>query len=55
MRLHYVLFDGTSAFVVDEQDALSIIAEDKDVKIVYKSNNIENAFDIADLMNQYNS
>ena len=55
MALHYVLFDGTSAFVVDEQDALSVIAEDKDVKIVYKSNNIENAFDIADLMNQYNS
>jgi hypothetical protein len=44
MGLHYVL----------EQDALSIIAEDKDVKIVYKSINIENAFDIADLMNQYN-
>ena len=55
MGLHYVLFDGTSAFVVDEQDALSVIAEDKDVKIVYRSINIDKAFDFADLMNQYNS
>ena len=55
MVLHYVLFDGSSAFVVDEQDMLSITTDDKDVKVVYKSINVENAFDIADLMNQYNS
>ena len=34
---------------------LSIIAEDKDVRIVYRSINIDKAFDFADLMNQYNS
>lgn len=55
MALHYVLFDGTSAFVVDEQDALTIIAEDKDVRIVYKSINIEKAFDFADLINKQNN
>lgn len=55
MKLHYVLFDGTSAFVVDEQDMLSITADDKDVKIVYRSINIDQAFEIADLFNKYNS
>jgi hypothetical protein len=55
MGLHYVLFDGTSAFVVDEQDALSITADDKDVKIIYRSINIDQAFEIADLFNKYNS
>jgi hypothetical protein len=55
MKLHYVLFDGTSAFVVDEQDMLSITADDKDVKIIYKSINIDQAFEITDLFNKYNS
>jgi hypothetical protein len=55
MVLHYVLFDGSSAFVVDEQDMLSITTDDKDVKVIYKSINIENAFDIADLYNEQNS
>lgn len=55
MALHYVLFDGTSAFVVDEQDVLTIIAEDKDVRIVYRSINIDKAFDFADLINKQNN
>ena len=54
MKLHYVLFDGTSAFVVDEQDMLTITADDKDVKVLYKSISIDKAFDFADLMNQFN-
>ena len=55
MGLHYVLFDGTSAFVVDEQDMLSITTDDKDVKVIYKSMSIDKAFDYADLFNESNS
>jgi hypothetical protein len=52
MKLHYVLFDGTSAFVVDEQDMLTITADDKDVKVIYKSISIDQAFEMADLYNR---
>ena len=55
MGLHYVLFDGTSAFVVDEQDMKSITSDDKDVKVIYKSMSIDKAFDYADLFNESNS
>ena len=54
MGLHYVLFDGTSAFV-DEQDMKSITSDDKDVKVIYKSMSIDKAFDYADLFNESNS
>jgi hypothetical protein len=51
MKLHYVLFDGSSAFVVGEQDMLDITASDKDVKIVFKSVSINKAFEFADRYN----
>ena len=55
MKLNYVIFDGTYAFVVDEQDMLTITADDKDVKVIYKSISVDQAFEMADLFNKYNS
>lgn len=52
MRLHYVIFDGTSAYVVDEQDMAIITKSDKDAKVVFKSMNIDIAFNKADELNE---
>ena len=52
MVLHYVIFDGSSAYVVDEQDMLSITKSDKDAKVVFKSMNIDIAFAKADELNE---
>ena len=52
MALHYVIFDGSSAYVVDEQDMLSITKSDKDAKVVFKSMNIDIAFAKADELNE---
>jgi len=51
MILHYVLFDGSSAYVCDEQDMLSITAKDKDTEVVFKSMNLDKASDFADNYN----
>jgi hypothetical protein len=51
MGLHYVLFDGSSAFVVGEQDMLDITASDKDVEVIFKSASIVQAFEFADRYN----
>jgi hypothetical protein len=51
LGLHYVIFDGTSAFVCDEQDMLNITTKDKDCKVVFKSVNLEKASDFADNYN----
>ena len=52
MALHYVIFDGSSAYVVDKQDMLSITKSDKDAKVVFKSMNIDIAFAKADELNE---
>ena len=52
MGLQYVIFDGSSAYVVDEQDMLSITKSDKDAKVVFKSMNIDIAFAKADELNE---
>jgi hypothetical protein len=51
LGLHYVIFDGTSAFVCDEQDMLNITTKDKDCEVVFKSVNLEKASDFADNYN----
>lgn len=51
MSLHYVIFDGSSAYVVDEQDMLSI-TKDKDTEVVFKSMNLDKASDFADDYNE---
>ena len=52
MGLQYVIFDGSSAYVVDEQDMLSITKSDKDAKVVFKSMNLDIAFAKADELNE---
>ena len=52
MATHYVVFDGSSAYVVDQQDMLSITAKDKYTKVVFKSMNFEIACDFADSYNE---
>jgi hypothetical protein len=52
MRSHYVIFDGSTAYVTDEQDMLSITAKDKDTEVVFKSMNLEKASDFADDYNE---
>lgn len=49
---HYVIFDGTSAYVVDEQDMLHITKTDKDTEVIFKSMSLDKADDFA---NDYNS
>jgi len=51
MGLHYVIFDGSSAYVVDEQDMLSITAKDKDTEVVFKSIDLDEASYFADEYN----
>jgi len=48
MALHYVIFDGSSAYVTDEQDMLSITSKDIDTEVVFKSINFDKASDFAD-------
>ena len=50
--VHYVIFDGTSAYVCDEQDMREITRKDKDAKVVFKSMNFEIACDKADELNE---
>jgi len=52
MVLHYVIFDGSSAYVCDEQDMLSITSKDKDTEVVFKSVNLDKASDFADDYNE---
>ena len=52
MVLHYVIFDGSSAYVTDKQEMLSITKSDKDAKVVFKSMNINIAFAKADELNE---
>jgi hypothetical protein len=52
MRTHYVIFDGTSNYVVDEQDMREITRKDKDAKVVFKSMNFDLACDKADELNE---
>jgi hypothetical protein len=52
MGTHYVIFDGSSSYVCDEQDMLSITKSDKDAKVVFKSMNIDTAFAKADELNE---
>lgn len=52
MSLHYVIFDGSSAYVVDEQDMLDITAKDKDTEVVFKSMHLDKASDFADNHNE---
>ena len=52
MGVQYVIFDGSSAYVVDEQDMLSITKSDRDAKVVFKSMNIDIAFAKADKLNE---
>ena len=52
MRVHYVLFDGTSHYVTDEQDMLNLTKKDKDIEVVFKSMNFDIACDKADELNE---
>ena len=49
---HYVLFDGTSHYVTDEQDMLNLTKKDKDIEVVFKSMNFDIACDKADELNE---
>ena len=51
MKVHYVLFDGSTHYVTDEQDMLSLTKKDKDVEVVFKSMNFDIACDKADELN----
>lgn len=50
MNTHFVIFDGTSYYVVDKQDMLAI-TKDKDAKVVFRSMNLDLASDKADELN----
>ena len=52
MGVHYVLFDGTSYYVTDEQDMLNLTKKDKDIEVVFKSMNFDLACDKADELNE---
>ena len=52
MKVHYVLFDGTSHYVTDEQDMLNLTKKDKDIDVVFKSMNFDIACDKADELNE---
>jgi hypothetical protein len=52
MTLHYVIFDGSSAYVTDEQDMREITRKDKYTEVVFKSMNLDKAFDFADEYNE---
>ena len=52
MGVQYVIFDGSSAYVVNEQDMLNITKSDRDAKVVFKSMNIDIAFAKADKLNE---
>jgi hypothetical protein len=52
MSLHYVIFDGSSAYVVDEQDMISITSKDLDTEVIFKSMNLDKASDFADYYNE---
>ena len=52
MKVHYVLFDGSTHYVTDEQDMLSLTKKDKDVEVVFKSMNFDIACDKADELNE---
>lgn len=52
MGVHYVIFDGSSAYVFDEQDMREITRKDKDAKVVFKSMNFDLACDKADELNE---
>lgn len=51
MNVHYVLFDGSTHYVTDEQDMLSLTKKDKDIVVVFKSMNFDVACDKADELN----
>ena len=50
--VHYVLFDGTSYYVTDEQDMLYLTKKDKYIEVVFKSMNFDIACDKADELNE---
>ncbi len=52
MGTHFVIFDGTSHYVVDEQDMREITRKDNDAKVVFKSMNFDIACDKADELNE---
>ena len=52
MGTHFVIFDGTSHYVVDEQDMREITRKDKYAKVVFKSMNFDIACDKADELNE---
>lgn len=51
MKTHFVIFDGTSHYVVDEQDMLRITLADAHAKVVFRSMNLDLASDKADKLN----
>lgn len=51
MGVQYVIFDGTTHYVVDEQDMREITRKDKDTKVVFKSMNFDLACDKAEELN----
>ena len=51
MGTYYVIFDGSSAYVY-EQDMRKITRKDKDAKVVFKSMNFDLACDKADELNE---
>lgn len=52
MTTHYVIFDGTTNYVTDKQDALSKVAKCINTKVVFKSNNFDLCCDKADELNE---
>lgn len=50
MNTHFVIFDGTSHYVVDEQDMLTVTGTG-DAEVVFRSMNLDLASDKADELN----
>lgn len=50
--LSFVIFDGTSHYVVDRQDMLQITSSDKDTEVVFKAFCVDKCQDKADELNE---
>lgn len=50
--LSFVIFDGSSYYVVDREDAKQILLEDKNSEVVFKDYDLDKCQDEADKLNE---
>lgn len=50
--LNYVLFDGSSHYVVDENTKNDLTAEDSNIEVLFKAYSIDACQDVADDLNE---